>query len=87
MRLRVVSCWLLAVSRSTVKMEIEIDEEFKSICRQIFAKGRGEEEWAEVESGDMFQTVHHCGGFEQLRELFVLATLIMTHRSFGFKFL
>ena len=45
-------------------MEIEVEEELVKICRQILGEKREEAEWAEVESDDMYQSVHYCGGFD-----------------------
>lgn len=45
-------------------MEIEIDQEFIEICSRIMNEKKSEEEWALLESSDMFQTKHFCGGYD-----------------------
>jgi hypothetical protein len=47
-----------------------IDDEFKGICRQIIQEKKTLEEWFAIESDDMFQTAHYCGGFEGTEEEF-----------------
>ena len=41
-----------------------IDDEFLTICKDILSHQRPVEEWAEIESDDMFQTEHYEGGFD-----------------------
>jgi hypothetical protein len=45
-------------------MQLPVESEFLSLCEQILAEGRTLAEWAEIESGDMFQSPRYCGGFE-----------------------
>lgn len=45
-------------------MKKEIDKELLEICNEIFSFGKTLAEWKEIESCDMFQTEHYCGGFE-----------------------
>ncbi len=45
-------------------MLVPSDEELRSICRSIFAEGLSLEQWAEIESCDMFQSRSFCGGFD-----------------------
>lgn len=45
-------------------MQIESDEELRTICREIVACGWSEAEWAQRESSDMFQLGAYCGGFD-----------------------
>jgi len=45
-------------------MLIPKNNEFISICNQIKDKGFSIEQWREIESSDMFQTEHFCGGFD-----------------------
>ena len=46
-------------------MKLTPDAEFVEICREIRADNLTVEEWREVESDDMFQSEHFCGGFEE----------------------
>lgn len=45
-------------------MTINIDERFKTICKQILAEDKSESEWAAAESDDMFQNESYVGGFD-----------------------
>jgi hypothetical protein len=45
-------------------MEHSFDESFISICRDILSEGKTIEEWALIESSDMFQTEKYIGGFD-----------------------
>jgi hypothetical protein len=51
-------------------VQLFIDPEFRALCREIVVEDRSEEEWAEIESGDMFQTESYVGGFESIEEAF-----------------
>ena len=42
----------------------KIDEELLKICSEIASINKTVDEWSQIESGDMFQTKHYCGGFE-----------------------
>ena len=45
-------------------MEYAIDDELRTICRELERDERTLEAWADVESSDWFQTAHYCGGFD-----------------------
>ena len=45
-------------------MDIPIEEELKGICKDILAENKSEQQWAEIESDDMFQTAMFCGGYD-----------------------
>lgn len=45
-------------------MKITITDEFRSICHEIIKENKSIEEWAAVESDDMFQTKSFCGGYD-----------------------
>lgn len=45
-------------------MNLNIDTEFRDICREIVASMYTIEEWTAIESCDMFQTKKYCGGFD-----------------------
>ena len=55
---------LLPTWRFIPNMNVPLDSEFVGIARGIAAEARSEAEWAEMESDDMFQTDHYCGGYE-----------------------
>lgn len=51
-------------------MNLQIDNEFVTICREIVAEGHGDAEWAEIESDDMFQSKHYVGGYDADEQAF-----------------
>lgn len=51
-------------------MLIPIEEELRAIAREIVAEDKSLEEWAEVESDDMFSEGRYAGGFEALESEF-----------------
>ncbi len=44
--------------------EHPIDHDLMTICREIVTENLSEEQWAEIESCDMFQRGGYCGGFD-----------------------
>lgn len=52
---------------------LQIDEELIEICQQIKSENKSVEEWREIESSDMFQTAHYCGGFESDEAVFTFS--------------
>ncbi|MDP6555956.1 MAG: hypothetical protein QGG71_14900 [Pirellulaceae bacterium] len=65
-------------------MDYQIDDEFRSICQEIVAEDKTEDEWAEIESCDMFQTQKYCGGFEADEEEFCFSAYL-TDREYWFQ--
>ena len=53
-----------------------LEKEFLSICEKILSENISEEEWAEIESCDMFQTEHYVGGFEAIEMEFTFSVYI-----------
>lgn len=45
-------------------MEHAVDDELRTICREIQQDNRTVAERAEIEATDWFQTAHYCGGFD-----------------------
>lgn len=45
-------------------MNYSVDTEFVEICKSIISEGKSIDEWAEIESDDMFQTTNYTGGFD-----------------------
>lgn len=54
-------------------MVVPINEELKLICRQIIEKNFSLEEWAGIESDDMFQKKSFEGGFDGTEKEFVFS--------------
>ena len=44
-------------------MDIKITDEFIDICEDILSEEKSEDEWALIESDDMFQSDSFCGGY------------------------
>ena len=44
--------------------EINVDSEILEICREIKSRDLTADDWAQIESSDMFQSTHFCGGYE-----------------------
>jgi len=55
-------------------MEIVLTDEFKTICEDIIKENKSDEEWAEIESDDMFQTKSYCGGYDADEEAFCFSS-------------
>jgi hypothetical protein len=45
-------------------MNIQVTDEFRSICSEIVSQGKSDAEWAAIESDDMFQSQNFTGGFD-----------------------
>ena len=46
-------------------MKLEVNDELKSICKDILEENKTGDDWAKVEAEDWFQTDNFCGGFEK----------------------
>ncbi len=51
-------------------MQIPITDELRSILKQIFDEQKTADEWAEIESDDMFQSESFDGGFDATEQAF-----------------
>lgn len=45
-------------------MDINVNQEFIMICKDILKEKRTEEEWAKFESDDMYQSESFVGGYD-----------------------
>ena len=45
-------------------MIIVVDDELRSVCRDLLSEGWSEAEWAEREADDWIQTERYVGGFD-----------------------
>ena len=45
-------------------MRVPIDDALREICRMIVEKDKTEDQWAEIESDDMFQEGPFVGGYD-----------------------
>lgn len=50
--------------------QLEIDNDLISLCKEIDAEGKTDDEWSEVESCDMFQSEKYCGGYDAIEQGF-----------------
>jgi hypothetical protein len=51
-------------------MDIPINEELLTILREIHSQSKSEEEWAAIESSDMFQSASYDGGYDATEQAF-----------------
>ena len=51
-------------------VQLPVPAEFRDICSSIVAERRSLDGWRAVESDDMFQTEHFCGGFDATEDAF-----------------
>lgn len=54
-------------------MRITVDDELKQICKNIVSENLNLSQWQEIESEDIFQTKHYCGGFDATENAFCLS--------------
>jgi hypothetical protein len=66
-------------------MKMEIDQEFISICQKILDEQKSKEEWAEIESDDMFQTGSFEGGYDATEEAFCFSYYNENQDEFWFQ--
>lgn len=45
-------------------MEIPVPDDLRAICREIVAEGKSDDDWAEIEAGDWFQSETVTGGYD-----------------------
>ena len=66
-------------------MELPIDSEFRALCREIASENRPEEEWAEIESDDMFQSESYEGGYDATEEAFCFSHYAQDGQEYWFQ--
>ena len=54
-------------------MQIPTNEELRTICQTIIGENMSVEQWAEIESSDMFQSPSFCGGFDADEGVFLFS--------------
>lgn len=60
----------------TESRKFEVDAELLSIFQEIVSEQKSLEEWAEVESDDMFQSKNYLGGFDATEMEFCFSVFI-----------
>lgn len=53
-----------------------VEHELKLICKEILQENKSLEEWAEIESCDMFQLDPYNGGFESIEDEFCFSVYL-----------
>lgn len=66
-------------------MKITASEELISIFRQIVGENKTVDEWAEIESDDMFQTENYCGGFDATELAFCFSYVDKDRNDYWFQ--
>jgi hypothetical protein len=66
-------------------MQLSIDAELRALCREIAGENRPEEEWAEIESDDMFQSESYEGGFDATEEAFCFSHHAQDDQEYWFQ--
>ena len=66
-------------------MQIPANEELRQICQAITSKGLSAEQWAEIESSDMFQSTSFCGGFDADEQAFLFSWYADTQSEYWFQ--
>ena len=69
----------------TDRPQLEIDGELVEICREIFAEGKTDDEWSEIESCDMFQSSHYCGGYDGVEQEFSFSYFEISEKEWWFQ--
>lgn len=67
-------------------MKIKITEELFEILKQIKSQNYTDEQWAEIESSDMYQSEHFCGGYDSDEEAFCFSYYSSENKEFWFQF-
>jgi hypothetical protein len=66
-------------------VEIPVTSEFRQICQGIISENRSEEEWALVESDDLFQSESYSGGFDATEMAFCFSYFGNDRNEFWFQ--
>lgn len=65
--------------------ELEVDQEFAAICKQIKEENKSEAEWCLIESSDMYQTKNYVGGFDGIEMEFCFSYFSETEKEYWFQ--
>ncbi|KAA5540606.1 hypothetical protein [Adhaeribacter rhizoryzae] len=66
-------------------VELEVDQEFAAICKQIKEENKSEAEWRLIESDSMFQTENYEGGFDATEMEFCFSYYDAAGREYWFQ--
>ncbi|MGL5720152.1 MAG: hypothetical protein ACRCYP_05110 [Alphaproteobacteria bacterium] len=67
-------------------MKIEIDNELMEILKKIASENKKKDEWCALESSDLFQTEHYCGGYDATENAFCFSYYNEMGKEFWFQF-
>jgi hypothetical protein len=68
-----------------LEVELKVDGVFREIARAIVSERNTDEEWAELESDDMFQEGPYVGGYDALEEAFTFSYYADDGREYWFQ--
>lgn len=51
-------------------MKFDVNDEFRDICKSILSENKLDADWVLIESDDMFQSEHFCGGYDSTEHAF-----------------
>jgi hypothetical protein len=66
-------------------MMLTLHADFRAIATEIVDEGKTIDEWAEIESDDMFQRGAYCGGFDATEMQFTFSFFDPGGREFWFQ--
>ncbi len=66
-------------------MFVSINSDFLEICRKILSSNRSKEDWALIESDDMFQLEQYEGGFDASEEAFCFSYYTDSGQEYWFQ--
>ncbi|MBY0273404.1 MAG: hypothetical protein K2X02_08400 [Alphaproteobacteria bacterium] len=66
-------------------MRLKLGQEFMEICNQIIKENKDDHEWVLIESSDMFQTDHYCGGYDATENAFCFSYYNLEGKEFWFQ--
>jgi hypothetical protein len=63
-------------------MNLKIHQEVKDICMNILKKQIAAHQWTLIESSDMFQANHYCGGYDATEHAFCFSYYDVSRNEF-----
>ena len=66
-------------------MKLQIDDELRDLLRGIADQAKSEDEWAEIESDDMFQSENYVGGYDSDESAFCFSCYSQGREEYWFQ--
>ena len=66
--------------------QLRIDDELINLCKMIKSENKTLEEWLQIESDDMFQSINYCGGFDGIEQEFCFSYYSGEGKEWWFQF-